>query len=329
MMRVSILTPTYNQEPYVGQCIESVLAQTFADWEMLIVDDCSTDGTCEVVERYRDERIRLIRQPHRGIWKLRETYAQALSVARGSLIAILDGDDFWPARKLELQTDAFHRQDVVLSYGSYSLCDRGGAEVGRGPTPAEMCGECSGNLVIRQMLKNEFIPYSVTVMLRKEALDAIGGFLQPEYLPLVDIPTWLNVICGARCVGFEDILGCYRVHGGSVCRTFSPQIDEGHMRYGEEFLDRAWPAMGLTEAEWQKLRRELGARYNHRRGYRRMQTGEWAEAICFFGRAMRLGDLRRRLKAGTRLAQALGGMIRFGGVRGSHRQIQNDSAGKK
>jgi hypothetical protein len=326
MTRVSILTPTYNQEPYVGQCIESVLAQTFPDWQMLIVDDRSTDGTCEVVERYRDERIRLIRQPHKGIWKLRETYAKALSVARGSLIAILDGDDFWPAYKLEMQRQAFHDPDVVMSYGSYSLCNRTGAEVGKGLTPACLCGCLSGNLVIEQMLKNEYLPYSVTVMARKKAIDAIGGFVQPEYLPLVDMPTWLNILCGRRCVGLSDILGYYRVHGESVCRTFSPQIDEGQMRYGEEFLDRAWPALGLTEAKWQKLRRELGARYSHRRGFRRMKAGEWGEAICFFGRAMRLGDFRRRLKSGTRLAQALGGMIRYGGVKTSRPRIQNDSS---
>ncbi len=321
MAQVSILTPTYNQKPYIGRCIESVLAQTLPDWEMLIVDDCSTDGTCDVVERYRDERIRLFRQPHKGIWKLRETYAQALSVARGSLIAMLDGDDFWPAHKLEIQQNVFRHEDVVLSYGSYSIYDGKGTEISTRLTPARLCDNQSGNVLIRSILENEFLPYSVTVMARKEAIDAIGGFVQPRYLPLVDVPTWLNIVCGKRCVGFTEILGCYRVHGESICRTYPSEIDEGHMRYGEEFLDRAWPAMGLTPTEWQRIRRHLEARYSHRRGYRRMQAGDLRAAIRYFGRAVRLGDLHRRLKAGARLAQAVGALICFGSVRNPDRQV--------
>jgi glycosyltransferase involved in cell wall biosynthesis len=329
MTQVSILTPTYNQETYVGHCIESVLAQTFPDWEMLIVDDCSTDGTREVVGRYRDERLRLIRQPHRGIWKLRETYAQALNLARGSLIAILDGDDFWPSNKLEIQRGAFGDPDVVLSYGSYTLCDRKGTEIAKRRTPARLCGNVSGDLPITSILRNGFLPYSVTVMVRKETLGMIGGFVQPEYLPLVDLPTWLNITCGRRCVGFAEILGHYRVHGESVCRTFPSQIDEGHMRYGEEFLDRAWRSMGLSPGEWQRFRRELAAHYSHRRGFRRLQTREWGEAIRYFGRAMRLGGFRRRLKAGARLGQAIGEMIWFSCVRNALWRFQNGPSGDR
>jgi len=306
--QVSILTATYNQGPYVGQCIESVLSQTFPDWEMLIVDDCSTDDTCEVVERYRDDRIHLIRQPHKGIWKLGETYAQALSVARGSLVAILDGDDFWPLNRLEIQRKAFKQNEVVLSYGSYLLCDRKGGEYFRGLIPVKMRGSVNGNLLIQNMLKNDFLPYSVTVMVRKEALDRIGGFVHPAYLPLVDYPTWLNVICGAKCVGFQEVLGCYRVHTESVCRTYSPQIDEGQMRYGEEFLDFAWSSMGLSWDEWRRLRRDLDARHNHRRAFREMQMGNCRKAVRLFGRAMAAGSPRRQIKSGFRMVQAILGL---------------------
>jgi glycosyltransferase involved in cell wall biosynthesis len=309
MMQVSILTPTYNQEPYIGRCIESVLAQTFPDWELLIVDDCSTDNTCEVIEKYRDSRIRLIRQPHRGIWKLGETYARAFCAARGPLIAILDGDDFWPPNKLEMQRGAFKQDEVVLSYGSYSLCDRKGEEYFRGLVPAKLCGSVNGNLLIQRMLRNEFLPYSVTVMVRKEALDKIGGFVHPEYLPLVDYPTWLNVICGARCVGFKEILGYYRIHSESVCRTYSPQIDEGQMRYGVEFLDRAWLSMGLSSVEWGRLRRDLDARYSHRRAFREMQMGNCREAVRLFRWGMAVGGAGRRVKSGLRMAQAILRMV--------------------
>jgi glycosyltransferase involved in cell wall biosynthesis len=306
--QVSILTATFNQEPYVGQCIESVLSQTFPDWEMLIVDDCSTDATCEVAEGYRDDRIHLIRQPHKGIWKLGETYAQALSVARGPLIAILDGDDFWPPNKLEMQRKAFKQNDVVLSYGSYLLCDRKGKAFFRGQVPAKLCGSVNGNLLIQNMLENVFLPYSVTVMVRKEALDKIGGFVHPAYLPLVDYPTWLNVICGAKCVGLQEVLGYYRVHTESVCRTYPAQIDEGQMRYGEEFLGFAWSSMGLSSDEWRKLRRDLDARYNHRRAFREMQMGNCRNAVRLFGRAMVTGGPGRQIKSGLRMVQAILGL---------------------
>jgi len=97
---VSIITPTYNHAEFIGACIESVLAQTYPYWEMIIIDDGSTDDTGEVVARYEDDRIRYIRQPNMGVERLTETYNKALSLARGEYIAILEGDDYWPDYKL-------------------------------------------------------------------------------------------------------------------------------------------------------------------------------------------------------------------------------------
>src|SRR5688572_10419542 len=97
---VTILSPTFNQERYVSQCIESALAQTYPHWEQIFVDDGSTDATREVIASYRDPRIRLIALPHRGLGALAESYNEALAVARGSLVGILEGDDAWPADKL-------------------------------------------------------------------------------------------------------------------------------------------------------------------------------------------------------------------------------------
>src|SRR3982750_2697049 len=89
-MLVSIISPVYNQERYVAQCIESALGQTYPLWEQVFVDDGSTDGTREVITGYRDPRIRLIALPHRGLASLAESYNAALAVAKGSLVGILD-----------------------------------------------------------------------------------------------------------------------------------------------------------------------------------------------------------------------------------------------
>ena len=68
--KVSIITPTYNHEKFIGQCVESVLAQTYPNWEQIIIDDGSTDRTGEIVAQYKDERVKYIRQDNLGIWRL-------------------------------------------------------------------------------------------------------------------------------------------------------------------------------------------------------------------------------------------------------------------
>ena len=94
---VSILTPAYNHARFVGPCIESVLSQTYANWEQIIFNDGSTDNTGEIVKRYSDRRIRYYRQENQGIEKLAKTYNRALAEARGSIVVILEGDDLWPS----------------------------------------------------------------------------------------------------------------------------------------------------------------------------------------------------------------------------------------
>ncbi|MDW8051207.1 MAG: glycosyltransferase family 2 protein [Armatimonadota bacterium] len=98
--KVSVLTPAYNVAPYIGQCIESVQAQTLTDWEMIIVDDASTDDTVQVVQRYlSDPRIRLLQnERNSGAASARN---RALDVARGEWIAVLDADDWYAPTRLE------------------------------------------------------------------------------------------------------------------------------------------------------------------------------------------------------------------------------------
>src|SRR5687767_5983622 len=101
--KVSILTPTYRHAQFIASTIKSVQDQTFQDWEMLILDDGSDDGTAEIAESGGDSRVRVFREPHRGIDLLDETYNRGLEEARGELIAILEGDDLWHAHKLSTQ----------------------------------------------------------------------------------------------------------------------------------------------------------------------------------------------------------------------------------
>ena len=114
---VSIITPAFNHEKYIGPCIESVLKQTYQNWEQIIIDDGSTDRTAGVVRGFADGRVRYVHQENKGIEALAHTYNHALSMCKGELVAILEGDDMWPTNKLATLTSAFADEGVVLAYG--------------------------------------------------------------------------------------------------------------------------------------------------------------------------------------------------------------------
>ncbi len=116
--QVSIITPSYNHEKFIGACIESAIQQTYENWEQIIIDDGSTDQTAEVILSYADPRIRYVHQENRGIEALPHTYNRALEFCNGELIAILEGDDAWPPEKLSSLVKAFDDKDVVLAYGA-------------------------------------------------------------------------------------------------------------------------------------------------------------------------------------------------------------------
>ena len=113
---VSIITPTYNHGSFIRPCIDSVLAQNYSNWEQIIIDDGSTDSTAAMIAEYSDPRIHYIRQLNRGPFELAKTYNSALSKSRGNIIAILEGDDFWPPEKLQALVPAFHdpHHEVLL-----------------------------------------------------------------------------------------------------------------------------------------------------------------------------------------------------------------------
>ena len=98
---VSIITPSYNTAMFIGETIESVLAQTYSNWELLIVDDCSTDNTDEVVSLYRDPRIHYFKNTKNSGAAFSRN--KALREAKGKWIAFLDSDDLWKPAKLEKQ----------------------------------------------------------------------------------------------------------------------------------------------------------------------------------------------------------------------------------
>jgi glycosyltransferase involved in cell wall biosynthesis len=212
---VSIITPTYNHEKYIDQCIESAIEQTYPHWEQIIIDDGSTDGTAEIIAGFDDKRIDYFRQENKGIWHLGEIYNDALRRSKGKYIAILEGDDYWPAYKLEHQIRALEESSAALSWGIGALTDSNGNITSYRPDDIRPFLGISRHEMIRDLLFHNPIT-ACTVICRKSALDAIGGFKQPECVPYVDRPTWLELGLKGDFLVIDDILGYYRIHERQV-----------------------------------------------------------------------------------------------------------------
>lgn len=201
--RVSIITPTYNCGRFIAETIESVLAQTYVNWEMLIVDDCSTDNTKVVVGRYSDPRIHYhCLERNSGAAVARNT---ALRMAKGRWIAFLDSDDLWKPEKLERQINFMIENKFSFSYHSYTEIDEQSRPIGV---------KVSG---IRKVSKWQMFaccwPGCLSVMYDANVI----GSLQIENVKKNnDTALWLKAIKKSPCYLLDEDLAMYRRRQGSI-----------------------------------------------------------------------------------------------------------------
>jgi glycosyltransferase involved in cell wall biosynthesis len=133
---ISIILPCYNCQDYVGQAVDSVLGQSYTDWELLVVDDGSTDGSRKVIEQHAagDPRIRVFSQPNGGVSKARN---MALANARGEFIALLDADDWLPQDSLKIRMERFRKSPATAFVdGRVDVYNESGTAIERSWTPA-------------------------------------------------------------------------------------------------------------------------------------------------------------------------------------------------
>jgi GT2 family glycosyltransferase len=216
---VSIITPAWNAAACIGETIASVLAQTFADWEWLIVDDGSSDETVRIVRAHaeRDPRITLIQQPNAGPSAARN---RAMREATGRWFAFLDSDDVWQPGFLAAQLrvfDAHPDTDLVTA----TAWNRGGPFDGR-PTRALVPGRPL--LTLEEMILDETSVFIMTVF-RRQVFEAIGGFDESQWTS-EDYDFWLR----AAEAGFTfrtnpEPLGWYRIRGESLSRQRTRMLE--------------------------------------------------------------------------------------------------------
>ena len=207
---VSILTPAFNSSAYIAETIESVVQQIWTDFELLIIDDGSTDATLDVARAAAlgDARVRTFSSPHGGPAVARNA---GLQHARGQFIALLDSDDVWDPRYLSAQLSLLH-QHPEISIVSANVVSRGGPLDG---TPFWPTTSGTHELQTHEPLAQESA-VSVFAVFRREVFEQIGGF-DASYNGNEDYEFWLRAMnAGFRVMQNRAVLGRYRRRPGSV-----------------------------------------------------------------------------------------------------------------
>ena len=203
---VSVIMPCYNMEKFIAYTIESVQRQTYPHWELLIVDDASTDETADIIKSHQnqDNRINLIVKPkHSGI---ADTRNQCLKMAKGRFLAFLDSDDLWHPEKLEQQLKFMTERKIGFSYSSYDCVDEEGK-------PLKKMVKSAGNLDYDAYMHNTIIGCS-TVMIDTTI---IGDVVVPNFRTSEDTATWLNILKkGFLAYAIEQPLTSYRIRQHSA-----------------------------------------------------------------------------------------------------------------
>lgn len=298
---ISIITPTYNHEKFIGSCIDSVLAQTYPHWEMLIVNDGSTDRTAEVAAEYaaKDARIKVINQANKGIYRLAENYNLALAESKGDLIAVLEGDDIWLPHKLATQVEAMRQQpDAVLCWGcaysanmdlseKYELHPK---QLAKNIAFYDNSPVCN----IYNVLFDDFLP-PLTFLIRKSALQQLGGFVQSYKFPAVDLPTLMLLARHGRFIFLNEVLGYWRVHAYQVTKTYGLDILDSGRRI---FTDNYKAMTAEQRAVLRFGQKEIDSYYRDaevisfmRSGRFKLVRGEYASARQDFGKALGMNGL--------------------------------------
>lgn len=244
---VSIVIPCYRQASFLPEAIESVLSQSFQDFEVVVVDDGSPDETSLVALRF--ERVRLVRQSNQGLSGARNT---GFRESRAPYVLFLDADDRLPPDALEAGIRcARAHSECGLVWGQYRMLTAGGSPIARPPTA------CPTEEAYLALLRRNCIGMNATVLFRRDALEAVGGF-DRSLAACEDYDAYLKIarVFSTRC--HETIVAEYRWHHSNMSRDFRRMLraairvlrrQRKHVR-GRPAYERAYRE-GLRE--WRKL----------------------------------------------------------------------------
>jgi glycosyltransferase involved in cell wall biosynthesis len=231
-MKVSVVVTCYNYGRYLKTCIDSVLAQTYQDLEIVLIDDGSTDDTAAVAACYAAEpRFRVYHQPNQG-----QTVAKnkGIELSRGELVAFLDADDFWLPEKLARQLPLFDDPGVGVTYTGFGFIDVHNRRI-PSDAPHGYLSFQRGR-VTRWLGFDNFVPFSTT-MVRRSLFDTHGGFDETLRLS-IDWELWLRLSTVTRFDFVADELIAYRVgHADQMSKNKAGRFAAADVIF-QRFLER-------------------------------------------------------------------------------------------
>ena len=206
--KISIITITRNRAGFISAAIESVLKQTFSNWELLILDDSSTDNTESVVKKFTDPRIQYIKNT--TVLGISSNRNKGLALAHGEYTAVLDSDDVWTdTEKLQKQIDFLEENpDYVLIGSNIKIVDEKGTVIKNTDFPTEDTD------IRRNILKDNPIPHS-TVLYRKDSAKKIGGY-NNRLSCVEDLDLFLKLGQNGKFKNLKEITTAYTRHSGGT-----------------------------------------------------------------------------------------------------------------
>jgi len=208
--KVSIVMSVYNGEAYLAEALDSIFAQTFSDWELIVVDDGSTDTSGEILDAYSDSRLVQIRN-ERNIGQTR-SLNRGLKIARGEFIARQDADDVSHPERFRRQIKFMEsRPDIGLLGTSYDIIDQRGQIL-------EMIQPPTVDQELREHLESGNIFCHGSIMIRRDCLDLVGGY-NVQFLVAQDYDLWLRLSEHSRLANLEEHLYQYRFDADTVSRS--------------------------------------------------------------------------------------------------------------
>lgn len=205
---ISVVTSVFNGEKFLARAIESILGQSFGDFEFILIDDGSTDATGSILEQYRlqDSRIQVLRQPNLG---LIEALNRGCRIAKGRYIARMDADDIALTDRFRLQVEFMEKNSSIgLLGGAVEYVNAEGKTLGISRNP-------SGDGEIREALASCSPFWHPTVMMRREAFESVGGY-RKAFVQAEDYDLWLRIAERFQMANLESAIVQYRFHPQQV-----------------------------------------------------------------------------------------------------------------
>lgn len=249
---VSVVIPAFNPGAYLLPAVQSILSQTFQDFELIVIDDGSTDGSFAALKQIEDKRLRIERNP--GNLGLVATRNKGISLSRAPLMAILDSDDIAKPERLEKQVARFNAEPELALLGTWAdIIDDQGKEFNH----IDISANTHEEICRKIFTSNQFVQSSV--MLRVDAARAVGGYpSSPDVAE--DYALWLRLIENYRVANLPDRLVQYRIHGAQISqrkikkmREASNQVrfEAWHRCVASQKTDGFYPPQ--IASRWQRL----------------------------------------------------------------------------